>query len=65
MGQLAIALENSESLMLNVARSYMFFNAFDGLDDVYSKIESITAMELMDIANEILIPENLSTLIYK
>jgi predicted Zn-dependent peptidase len=65
MGQLAIALENSESLMLNVARSYMFFNTFDGLDDVYSKIESISAMELMDIANEILVPENLSTLIYK
>lgn len=65
MGQLAIAAENSESLMLNVARNFLFFNTFDGLDDVYSKIEGITALELMEIANEVLVPEKLSTLIYK
>ncbi|PKP36492.1 MAG: peptidase M16 [Bacteroidetes bacterium HGW-Bacteroidetes-15] len=65
MGQLAISAENSESLMLNVARSFLFFNTFDGLDEVYTRIESISALELMDIANEILLPANLSTLIYR
>jgi predicted Zn-dependent peptidase len=65
MGQLAIATENTESLMLNVARSFLFFNTFEGLDDVYSRIESISAEELLDIANEIIPDNNLSSLIYK
>jgi predicted Zn-dependent peptidase len=65
MGQLAIASENSESLMLNVARSYLFFNSFEGLDEVYSRIEAITSEELQEVANDAIAIENLSTLIYK
>ena len=65
VGQLAIAAENSESLMLSVAKSYLFFNSFDSLDAVNAKIESISAIDLMEIANEVLYPENISTLIYK
>lgn len=65
MGQLAIAAENSEALMLNVARSFLFFDNFDSIEEVYSKIEGITALELLEIANDILIPDKLSTLIYK
>lgn len=65
MGQLAIAAENSESLMLSVAKSFLFFNNFDSLKEVNSRIDGISAVDLMDIANEVLFPENLSTLIYK
>lgn len=65
IGQLAIAAENSESLMLNVARSYLCYNTLEGFDVVNSKIEGITADELMRIANEVLAPNSLSTLIYK
>jgi predicted Zn-dependent peptidase len=65
MGQLAIASENSEALMLNVARSYMFFNTFEILPTINSSIENISADDLLDIANDILAPQNLSTLIYK
>ena len=65
IGQLAIAAENSEALMLNTARAYMFFSEIDMLDNVSQKIESITANDLMRIANDILDPHKLSTLIYK
>ncbi len=65
IGQLAIAAENSEALMLNVARSYLCYNTLEGFDVVNSKIEGITADELMRIANEVLSPSSLSTLIYK
>jgi predicted Zn-dependent peptidase len=65
LGQLAIASENTESLMLNVARSYLNYQSFDGFDKVFAKVESISAAEPMDIANEALNIKSLSTLIYK
>jgi len=64
IGQLAIASENNEALMLNVARSHMFYNAVEGFDEVNAKIENITADELLRVANENFLSEKLSTLIY-
>jgi predicted Zn-dependent peptidase len=65
IGQLAIASDNSESLMLNAARTSMFFNSIDSLSEVNEKIESITSDYLLQIANDMFDPNNLSTLIYK
>lgn len=64
IGQLAIASENAESLMINVARSYLCYDNVEDLDVMNSKIENITAEELMRIANDVLTPTNLSTLIF-
>lgn len=65
IGQLAISSENREDLMLNIGRSLLYFDKVDPLSKVYEKIENITAGEIMEVANEILNKENLSTLIYK
>ena len=65
MGQLAIAAESNESLMLSVAKSFLVYNTADNLQEVYAQIENVSAMELMDISNEILDINNLSYLIYK
>lgn len=65
MGQLAIAAENSEVLMLNVARSYLIYNDVDSIQEINAMIEGISANELMDIANEVLESKRISTLIYK
>jgi len=65
MGQLAIAVENSEVLMLNTARSILVYNELDDLSKINTLIESVSANQLMEIANEVLADENLSTLIYK
>lgn len=65
IGQLAISAENSESLMLSVARSYLFYNSVESFKEVNAKIESISADDLLRIANENLDPHNLTTLIYK
>jgi predicted Zn-dependent peptidase len=64
IGQLAISSENNESLMLAMGKSYMLFDYFESLQEVNSKIESVTAEKLMEIANEILDPTKLSTLLY-
>ena len=38
---------------------------FSGDDDIYEKINKISASQLLDIANRILVPGNLSRLIYQ
>ena len=65
IGQLAIAAESNENLMLSVAKSYMVYNTSENLEIIYSLIENLTSSELLEIANEVLNPEKLSTLIYK
>jgi predicted Zn-dependent peptidase len=65
IGQLAMAQENREDLMLTLGKSYLLYNRVDSLEKVNAKIEKVTATELMEIANEVLDREKLSTLIFK
>jgi predicted Zn-dependent peptidase len=65
LGQIAISSENSENLMLNMAKSHLLFNRVDSLKDISEKLEAIDANKLRDIANEIFDPSKLNTLIYK
>lgn len=64
MGQLTIAAEHTEALMLSVGRSYMLYNSIETIDELNKSIEGVTASDLMDVANHILEPSKLSTLIY-
>ncbi|MBN1184195.1 MAG: insulinase family protein [Bacteroidales bacterium] len=64
MGQLAISSDNNESLMLSLAKSILIFDKFESMEETYQKIEAVTASELLDMANEVLKIDQLSTLIY-
>nr|MDA3817816.1 insulinase family protein [Prolixibacteraceae bacterium] len=64
IGQLAIANENREELMLTLGRSLLYFNKVDTLPEVFRKIENITSDDLYKIANENLAVENMSRLIF-
>ena len=65
IGQMAIAHENREELMLTLGKSYLLYNKVDDLKTVQAKIETITADDLIEIANEVFAPDKLSTLIFK
>jgi len=65
IGQLAMSQENREDLLLTLGKSYLVYNKVDDLATINKKIENISAIQLMDIANEILDPKKLSTLIIK
>jgi predicted Zn-dependent peptidase len=65
MGQIAIASENNENHMLSMGKSIMIFGKFDSLEETGRKIEAITDMQLLEVANEVLDPERLSYLIYE
>jgi len=63
-GQLAISGENNNNLMLSMGKSFLYFNQVDTLNELHKKIEEISAEQLLEVANEILAPDNISTLIY-
>ncbi len=63
VAQLAISMESNEGYMLGVGKSLLVHNAVDTTEEVYRKVMSLSASELMDVANEILAEK--STLIYQ
>lgn len=65
IGQLAMSQENHEDLMLAIGKSVLVFDKVESLEDIYKKISEISASKLMEIANRILEPRNLSRLIYQ
>jgi predicted Zn-dependent peptidase len=65
VGQLAIAAEQNENMMITLGKSYMIYNKVDTLEEIYKQIEEITAIQLMDVANEVLDNNRFSTIIYK
>jgi predicted Zn-dependent peptidase len=64
-GQMAISYESYESQMLSAGKSYLVYGKVDTIEEMFKKIDAITASELMDISNEMLNMETLSLLIYK
>ena len=64
IGQIAVATENREDLMLTIAKSYLLYNKVDPLRVVFEKIEAITASDILEVANEVLEPARMSRLVY-
>ena len=64
-GQITISSENKENLMLSIGKSYLLYNRVDTLEEIYSKIDALTASDLLAIANEIFDESKLSHLIYR
>ncbi|MEL7004101.1 MAG: pitrilysin family protein [Bacteroidota bacterium] len=64
MGQLAMAEENNTSLMLMMGKSILDTDRIDTLEDIFKMIREVSASDLRDIANEMLIEDQLSRLTY-
>jgi len=64
-GQMAIYYESNLNEMLSIAKSFLLFNKVESLEELAEKIDQITAGSLLEVANEVFAPEQLSTLIYK
>lgn len=64
-GQLVLSSENTENLMLGIAKSVLVYNSFDSTAEIAAKIGAITAEKLQETANDIFREDNLYTLIYQ
>jgi predicted Zn-dependent peptidase len=64
IGQLAISLESNVSEMISIGKSHLFFDEVDTFKKIADKIEKISADEILEVANEILIPGRFTRLTY-
>jgi len=65
LGQFAMAQENNGALMLAFGKSLLLHNEIESFESIVKDVESLSAETLQDVANEILHPENFSSLIFR
>lgn len=64
IGQMALSRESRVNLMLALGKSLLQYDRVDSLTETYAKIEAITAENLLEVANEVLREDTLSSLVY-
>ncbi|MCF6170266.1 MAG: insulinase family protein [Bacteroidales bacterium] len=64
-GQLAIHFESPLNEMLSMAKNHLHNTKLRPVKELIEKIDTISGKKVLETANEIFIPENLSLLIYK
>ncbi|TSD64715.1 insulinase family protein [Inquilinus sp. KBS0705] len=65
IGQIALAEENRMSLIISMAKSLLDFNHIDSLEDIFAKINAVTAEDLLEISNEIFDNDRMITLLFE
>ncbi len=63
-GQIAISSENNVNELLGMGKSILAYDKVDTLEDIYSKIDSITAHQILEVTNEVFDQKMLTYLIY-
>jgi predicted Zn-dependent peptidase len=64
VGQLAISSEIHSNTLLSMGKTYLIFNQVESLKDILKEINSVSAEQLLQVANEIFDLNNFSSLIY-
>jgi predicted Zn-dependent peptidase len=62
IGQIALAEESRMSLIISMAKSLLDFGRIDSLEDIFGKINAVTAERLLEISNEIFDNDRMITL---
>jgi len=60
IGQIALSEENRIGLIISMAKSLIDHNKIDSLEQVFEKINKVTTKEIAQIADEVLVPEQLN-----
>jgi predicted Zn-dependent peptidase len=65
IGQIALAEENRMGLIISMAKSLIDFDCVDTLQQVFDKINAVTAEQLLEISNEIFDDNQMITLLFE
>jgi predicted Zn-dependent peptidase len=65
IGQIALAEESRMGLIISMAKSLLDFNYVDSLQQVFDKINAVTAEQLLEISNEIFDNDRMITLLFE
>lgn len=64
IGQIGVARDNAENNALGMAKTFLHYGQFDNPEEVFRRIEALSAKELWEVSNEMFAEDYLSTLIY-
>jgi predicted Zn-dependent peptidase len=62
-GQLAIASDNREQFALDMGRHYLHYATERDIDELFERIDAITAQQLQDVAQQLFAPDRLQEII--
>jgi len=65
IGQIALSEENRMGLIISMCKSLLDYGRADTLEEVFAKINAVTADQLLKAANETFSPEQLSMLLFE
>ena len=65
IGQIALGEENRIGLIIAMAKSLLDFDKIDSLEEIFAKINAVTAQEMQEIANEIFDVSRMTTLLFE
>lgn len=65
LGQFAMGQENNGALMLSFGKSLLLHNEIESFEEIVQDVDQMKAETLMEVANEIMLPENFSRLIFR
>ena len=64
-GQIGVACDNFENYALDMAKSFLHYNKFEGMEDTFRQLQQLTPKRLQEVAQEIFDEKNLTTLIFR
>ncbi len=64
-GQIGIACDARESFALSFGKSFLHYGWERDVDRLYQSIDAVTPEQVQDVARELFVPEQITTLIYK
>ena len=64
-GQMGISGEHRENVALALGKSFLHYNHYNSLPEIYAKLDALTANQLLEIANEVFSESRLFGLIFE
>lgn len=64
IGRLALANESKINEMLTLGHSAFYYDEIDTMEESNAEINAVTADQILEVANEILVPEKFSMLTF-
>lgn len=65
IGQIGVSSDNRENMALSLGKTYLHFGKINSQQEIFKKIEAVSATDLLEVANEIFDENSLSQLIYR
>lgn len=65
LGHIAIGQDSGHSVMTSLGKSYLLYNRVESLEKVFESIQAVSSEDLQRLANEVLVAEELSHLVYQ